>query len=266
MDNQTQLRGDLVLLTGDKQPFAEQQIALLKAIHACGSISKAAKAVGISYKTAWDRIDAMNNMSSQPLVSRSTGGAKGGGTTLTPLALSVVQGFEALQQEHQRFIAQLGDKLNSLSDVANFIRGESVKASARNQLLGTITKISQGKVSAEIELDIGVSQPLHSMVTMESISSVPFKVGDTAIALIKAPTVMISTDVELKTSARNRLTGVIARINRGSVNSEVILQIGDGKMICATITDAGVQALGLQENQTACAVFSAANVVLLKGY
>ncbi len=60
-----------LFLSANDQSFAAEQIQLLQAVETCGSISAAAKHLGISYKTAWDRIDAMNNMSSRPLVLRS---------------------------------------------------------------------------------------------------------------------------------------------------------------------------------------------------
>ena len=58
--------GDL-LQQGERQSFSQNQIALLGAIVSAGSISGAARLIGISYKTAWDRIDAMNNLSTKPL-------------------------------------------------------------------------------------------------------------------------------------------------------------------------------------------------------
>lgn len=263
--DKAQLHGNIFLLTDNQQSFASAQIELLRAVQACGSISKAAKMAGISYKTAWDRIDAMNNMSAKPLVNRSTGGAKGGGTTLTELGVQVVEGFEALQKEHQLFLERIGDKLQSLNDVANFIRGESVKASARNQFVGIVKNIALGKVNAEVEVDIGVNQSVYSVVTMDSVNTLPIHVGDEVIVLVKAPTVMISTDVDLKTSARNCLTGVVSRVNEGTVNSEIILDLGEGKAICAIITDVSARELKLEQNIQASAIFTSTNVVLLKG-
>jgi len=57
------LKANLFLLDADQQSFSNSQFELLAAIEECGSITAAAKRVGISYKTAWDRIDAMNNLS-----------------------------------------------------------------------------------------------------------------------------------------------------------------------------------------------------------
>ena len=55
-----ELKGDLFLVDERNRSFTVQQIQLLQAIEQCGSITKAAKSVGISYKTAWDRINMMN--------------------------------------------------------------------------------------------------------------------------------------------------------------------------------------------------------------
>jgi molybdate transport system regulatory protein len=51
----------------------------LEKVAALGSISAAAKALGISYKGAWEAIEAINNLSERPLVQRSVGGSGGGG-------------------------------------------------------------------------------------------------------------------------------------------------------------------------------------------
>lgn len=63
-----------------------QRIALLAQIAELGSITRAAKAVGISYKGAWDAIDELNNLAERPLVERSVGGKGGGGARLTARA------------------------------------------------------------------------------------------------------------------------------------------------------------------------------------
>lgn len=258
------VNGDVFLLTDRRQSFASAQAELLKAIADCGSISQAAKRVGISYKTAWDRIDAMNNMSNQPLVTRSAGGAKGGGTALTELGKRVVAGFDALQHEHRQFIERLGNKIHSLQDVAGFIRAETIKASARNQFIATVSKITKGIVSAEVELTLTAGQSMLAMITLESVLTLNLQEGDKVIALVKSPSVMISTAPDLKTSASNTLPGTISRIVTGSVNSEVVLDLGEGKAICAIITDDSVERLNLSAGQNACAVFSAHNVTLLK--
>ena len=83
---QIEVGGSLWLASGGKDGAAagHGRIALLRAIDAHGSISAAAREMGMSYKAAWDAIDAINNLAGTPLVVRETGGKGGGGTRLTP--------------------------------------------------------------------------------------------------------------------------------------------------------------------------------------
>lgn len=60
-------------------------LELLERIDATGSISSAASAMGMSYKSAWEAVESINNLSEQPLVERKTGGQKGGGQHLPPM-------------------------------------------------------------------------------------------------------------------------------------------------------------------------------------
>ncbi len=59
-----------------------ERVALLEAIGECGSISAAAKALGLSYRKAWDAVNSINNMADPPLLERHPGGAHGGETLL----------------------------------------------------------------------------------------------------------------------------------------------------------------------------------------
>ena len=61
-----------------------QRIALLQQIAEQGSITRAAKAAGLSYKAAWDAIEELNNLAATPLVERNVGGRGGGGARSGP--------------------------------------------------------------------------------------------------------------------------------------------------------------------------------------
>jgi len=63
---------------------------LLEAIAATGSISAAARQLGMSYRRAWLLVDTMNRSFRQPLVSTAAGGSKGGGAIVTPAGLRVL--------------------------------------------------------------------------------------------------------------------------------------------------------------------------------
>lgn len=259
-----ELKADLFLQSEGAPAFASAQIALLRAIDDSGSISKAAKQLGISYKTAWDRVEAMNNMSRDALVMRSAGGAKGGGTALTPLGKRIVEGFAQLQQEHQRFIERIGRQLHCVSDIANFVKGEAMQTSARNQFRGRITALSPGAVNTEVVVDIGCEQSIVAIITQDSAERLALAVGVEVVALVKASSVIVSTDTGIATSARNQLVGRVSRLVEGAVNSDVSIDIGGGKTVSAIITNTSVKALALQPGLPACALFKAPSVILMR--
>ena len=73
-DERFTVGGAIWLTVGGESFGGKARIELLRAIVDKGSITHAAKAVGISYKSAWDAIDTMNTLAGEPLVARSAGG------------------------------------------------------------------------------------------------------------------------------------------------------------------------------------------------
>jgi molybdate transport system regulatory protein len=82
------------------------RLELLQHIRAQGSISKAAQAMNMSYKRAWELVSSMNAQAREALVSTQTGGQRGGGARLTAAGERAVTEFEALQVRFQEFVAQ----------------------------------------------------------------------------------------------------------------------------------------------------------------
>jgi len=72
------------------------RVRLLEAVHDTGSISAAAERMGIQYRLAWERLDEMEEGLGARLVERHVGGAGGGGATVTPLGLDLIERFNAL--------------------------------------------------------------------------------------------------------------------------------------------------------------------------
>ena len=92
----------------DEKLFGPGRAELLQQIDETGSISKAAKSMGMSYKKAWAMVDEMNGMAKAPYVVPQKGGSQGGGTELTPEGKAVVKAYQkilvklhaVLQKEH----------------------------------------------------------------------------------------------------------------------------------------------------------------------
>jgi molybdate transport system regulatory protein len=258
------LKGSVFLQQDERQSFTQAQIDLLNAIATAGSISGAARTVGISYKTAWDRIDAMNNLSTKPLVARSAGGARGGGTQLTDFGQQVLNGFNAIQEQHAEFVDRLGEQVQALDDVADFLNLGQLKTSARNQYRGRVSKLTRGAVNAEVELALSDSIALVAIITNDSVERMELAVGSEAIALIKSSWVLLSRDSGLKTSARNQLNGKVSQVSEGEVNAEVTLDLGDGKTLTAMVTSASLEELELEVGASATALFKASSVILMR--
>lgn len=66
----------------------------------------------------------------------------------------------------------------------------------------------------------------------------------------------------MRLSARNRLAGTVAAIDKGAVNSTVQIDLGGGKMVTAMITNASVQELELEVGKTAYAIVKASDVIV----
>ncbi len=72
------------------------KVALLEAIDETGSISGAGRALGMTYRRAWELVDHLNKAFGRPLVTGQTGGAGGGGARLTELGREVVVRYRAI--------------------------------------------------------------------------------------------------------------------------------------------------------------------------
>ncbi|MCA0432296.1 MAG: winged helix-turn-helix domain-containing protein [Proteobacteria bacterium] len=74
------------------------KIALLEQIAALGSIAAGGRALGMSYRRAWELVDEINQIFGQPVLMPKTGGRKGGGAALTPLGLTLISRYRAIER------------------------------------------------------------------------------------------------------------------------------------------------------------------------
>jgi len=248
----------------DKPEQLEKRIRLLEAIEACGSISSAAKKVGLSYKAAWEAVDTMNNLSLQPLVTKSTGGSGGGGTTLTTLGKEMVKNYAILKHEYERFIHTLShvSELN-VEHIKNLQR-IAMQISARNQLMGKIGEIKQSKVHAEVHVVLKSGVVLVSTITNSAVEEMGLCVGDEVIGIIKASSVLVAKEDGIATSARNTLKGVVRDIKIGDVNAQVSIDVGENDVVVATITTESVKQLGFNVGSSVCAIIKSSSIIIGK--
>ena len=257
------VRGSLWVTAGPDSLGGHGRMALLRAVVEQGSITRAAKAFGMSYKAAWDAINTMNRLAGAPLVARSAGGRGGGSTTLTAHGQRLLQRYAELDAVHQRFIAQLAGEAFDLSVDFSVLKVLNMKTTARNQYLGTVTAVRSGAVNDEVELLLPGGAQLVAIVTRDSTAALGLCAQRPVIALVQASHVLLATGLEgSRVSARNQLPGTVAAVLPGAVNAEVLLDIDQGGQIVAIITEGSVKALGLAPGVRATALVKASDVIL----
>lgn len=92
----------LRILLGEAIALGPGKAALLAAIAQTGSISAAARAMGMSYRRAWTLVDEMNRAFRAPLVASEAGGRRGGGAVVTPLGNDVLARYRRMEAVARR--------------------------------------------------------------------------------------------------------------------------------------------------------------------
>ncbi len=111
--NAGKTRPRIRILIGSATALGPGKVDLLEAITSSGSISAAAREMGMSYRRAWLLVDAMNSRFKGDLVVTSTGGRGGGGAHVTPLGLDILSRYREMEAKAEQSIKQ---------EVASFAR------------------------------------------------------------------------------------------------------------------------------------------------
>jgi molybdate transport system regulatory protein len=260
------LVGKLAVETEGGAFLGDVRIRLLEAIGRCGSISQAAGAVPLSYKAAWDAVDAMNNVADRPLVERAAGGRHGGGTTLTDYGRRLVAMYRAVEQEYQGALDRLAGRMGEAGagDVRHFqglLRSLSMRTSARNQFTGTVASLEAGPRGVEVRLRIGDGQQIRSLITRHSARGLELRVGAEVQVLVKAASVALKPDAG---PDRNALRGTVERIDRGPAHAEVCLALEGGRRIISIVALERLAQLKLRIGGRCRAAVDASSVVLFR--
>lgn len=137
-----------------------------------------------------------------------------------------------------------------------------MQISARNQIIGIVEKISLGAVNAEVLIKMRSGNTLVSIITNTATENLEIKVGDEVIAVIKSSNILLSTETNLKLSARNTLKGVIESINQGEINSEVVVNVGNEDKIVTVITTNSIKNMNLEIGTKVDAIIKASDIII----
>lgn len=241
----------------EKGFLGKGRIELLKQIDTHGSLSKAAKAMKMSYKAAWDSLNEMKQLSDEELIISESGGKGGGGSKLTKKAHNYIKIYELLYKTQQDFLKSIESYTEDVDALQLFLQRNSVRTSARNQLFGTITKIEAGKINSLLTIYIDDSLHVKASITNESAKELGIKVDKKVYALIKAPWVKISTK-----QSDNSLEGTILSIKKEEELVEVLLKINNKLTITSIMDSSEFESLHVEQNKSAFASFRPSDTII----
>ncbi|HKX44421.1 MAG TPA: TOBE domain-containing protein, partial [Burkholderiaceae bacterium] len=235
------LIGTIAFETPAGAVFGDTRIRLLEAIAEHGSLNRAAKAVPLSYKAAWDALAAMNNLAEAPLVVRTTGGRNGGGTQLTEHGRRMVALYRAMERSQQDILDQVSAPRTLAAVPAEgaalrtLLRRMAVKTSARNQFVGSVVEIVDVGGMADVRLRLDGADEIVATITPESVETMALRPGVQAHALIKAPWVSVAAKAPRRDRARNVFDGTIAELAAGPVSTRLTVTTAGGRAIAAAM-------------------------------
>lgn len=235
-----------------------QRIALLQHIAEQGSITRAAKAAGLSYKAAWDAIDELNNLAQKPLVERSVGGKGGGGAKLSSEGERVLR----LYQKLQALQAQVLEAAEDASDL-DLLGRLMLRTSARNQLHGKVIAIETQGRNDRIRLELAEGLSIDAQITHDSTLRLELQIGTQVVALIKAGWLELLGAEQAETPGNNCLKGIIEQIlDAEDGPSEVRISLPNGHTLCALAEPLHLRTHGLAIDQAVRVQFAPSNILL----
>ena len=170
--------------------MADRRIAILRGISQSGSISLAARDVGVSYKAAWQAIDTLTNLAGVPLVERSVGGAGGGGAQITPAGEELLYAAEAMVKLRTELLERM-----KAGTPGGTHPNLGLMTSMRNQWPCTVLKVesmgSQIRVWLRAASDAGSDWTIAARITPESYELLGLAPGVQVLALCKATAVKV---------------------------------------------------------------------------
>ena len=231
-------------LTKDEKSFlGSGRIELLERIEKTGSINAAAKEMKMSYKAAWERINSMNELADEELITRTIGGKGGGGTTLTPYAHKLITTFKRFNELHRQFIDRFAEAGDDPEHLARILSRTFLTTSARNQIPSIIDEIKFNELNAKIIMSIAGGGKLISTITSKSVKNMGLHAGSDIYAIIKSSDINIVNEPPLHNESLNILEGTIKLIELSDESIEVSFAVNEVTTLVALINKKNINSL-----------------------
>ncbi len=254
------IKSNLWFENDQKGFFGKGRIELLEQIDRHGSISAAAKAMKMSYKAAWDAVNEMNNLSSEPIVVKETGGRGGGGTVLTEKGRRTIALYKELEQLQSKFwdaLKEVGSDLSVLEQVAAHM---TLRTSARNQLVGTVTGVEHSRLGSVVTLRLGGGESVEVAITRRSAEEMKIERGKKVLIILKSSWIRLCKKEERRFG--NRLSCIVRAIERDSRRVEITVEIKGGNTLTVSMEAEEAESAGLDVADRCVACFSRADALL----
>jgi molybdate transport system regulatory protein len=233
MTDTASLSGTLWLNKDTHNYLGSKRIALLEQIEQTGSLTKAAKLAGMSYKSAWDALTTMNNLADQPLTHAATGGRDGGGTQLTEAGSRAVQLYRTIEAEHARVLEKLSDKYADYDQLVVLLQRLAMRTSARNNLRGKVVDIDMRGLLTSLQIQLPSGLIIESVITSDSAFSLVIQKGQQVFALIKAPCMVLAP--KPLSGYDNILPGTVVKMTQDDSMIELELELAGGEQLSAVV-------------------------------
>lgn len=254
-------QNELSFLLPDNYKITKNRMELLKAIDETGSLSKAAKKVGMTYKAVWDAIYNIQNLSGISLILTKSGGKGGGGAVLSEEARHLLKSFYDKEK-------QINDYLNSLlplweknEDLFGLMKRISLTTSARNQIKGTIKKIKKEPLRSDIFIQVSDHHLITASITNDSVKNLQLQPDKEVFILIKSSHVHLQKNAK-NPDCKNIFQGKALRIIRGKKHAEINISIENNLVLTAMLSGDELTRLQIQEGDDLFLTVSASDVLL----
>jgi len=239
-------------LTHEKINFiTPERITLLRSIVKAGSISAGAKAMGKSYKWAWDSIDQMNSLSSSNLVSKSSGGKGGGGAEVTPFGIELIDYYDDLERIYQNKIESYQERFNQAFEKSSFTKDIA------STLHGSVSKIECNDDLCEVAIAYG-----DTTLKAKCKKTMNLSQGEAILFMVESNQIIIAKRA-VEISAQNLLIGDISEIVEDGMKVYLTLRLSTQEKLTVLITADALVQFDLQLDQQCFAYFKTYNITIL---
>ena len=206
--------------------LSDRRLQVLRALGECGSISQAARAVGVSYKAAWQAIDTLSNLAGVPVVAKSVGGAGGGGATLTAAGQELLRAAQAMALARGAVMQQL--QAHSPAAAVQRLGIQTM----RNQWPCVVQQVEVAGPLALVQVQsLHGDVQLTARITAESAQLLGLQAGMAVLAMCKATAVQVVAENAASSIAGhvgNTLPGKVTRVTQGAIGDEVAVHMAAG--------------------------------------